>query len=429
MEDTWSTAQAQEHIYEFDNLNIRQQKQLLNTLNAAFPPSRYRREKQQRRAALINTEKGRRLLEGAQQHYPHLIYFDDVAGPQADMRRIGFVLTAGGEGERLRQSLMQQGAAEHELTNFTKATWPLPHFHGNFGALHCNLAVIADLCQRSNRDIPVIVTTGPQGSTTARVIPQVIDENDGFGLKQLKILAQNERLHLTDDEKIVWQLTDDEPHPVTNPDETGGPLAGLGDALPNRAGQSGLDWLRSCGGAKLLVLQATALYDPHLIHAMVNASQAVDALGVGIVRESFPADDPYGSFVLVNNRARPSLAILEKDIRNEFTRKIRDESGKHYLPFNTGFYAFDAELLEKNNLPDYATPPKEIRPDLPRSPKIGYAATDILPLAHHPAVLGVGADLFAVIKKADDLPRLAQLGRKCGLDALCRKVEKSQGNM
>ena len=98
-----------------------------------------------------------------------------------------------------------------------------------------------------------------------------------------------------------------------------------------------------------------------------------------------------------------STIILEQEVRNEETRQIKDNSGEYYLPFNTGFYAFDSELLKKSDLPDYATPPKEILPELPRSPKIGYAATDIFPLAGNPVILTVEPNMYRVLKTVEDL--------------------------
>jgi hypothetical protein len=83
---------------------------------------------------------------------------------------------------------------------------------------------------------------------------------------------------------------------------------------------------------------------------------------------------------------------------------------------------FAVDLIRNNDLPDYATPPKEVVPGFPRSPKIGYAATDLMSLAHNPAVLTVSEDAFAVIKNVEDLARLTALAKAAGLDAICRKI-------
>jgi hypothetical protein len=101
---------------------------------------------------------------------------------------------------------------------------------------------------------------------------------------------------------------------------------------------------------------------------------------------------------------------------------VRDETGKFYLPFNTGLYVFDITLLAKSGLPDYATPPKEILPGLARSPKTGYAATDILPGAKHGAVLAVAPESYAAIKNADDLAVLSALARRHGIIDLCARA-------
>lgn len=73
------------------------------------------------------------------------------------------------------------------------------------------------------------------------------------------------------------------------------------------------------------------------------------------------------------------------------------------MPLNTGFYALDRELLLKNDLPHYATPPKIVLQNLPKSQKIGFAATDILPLAKNPLVLTVEQNMYAAVKTADDI--------------------------
>ncbi|HEX7511196.1 MAG TPA: hypothetical protein VF335_07850, partial [Chitinivibrionales bacterium] len=169
------------------------------------------------------------------------------------------------------------------------------------------------------------------------------------------------------------------------------------------------------------VLQATWLYDPTLLPAMASALNQYDCIGAGIVRTAFDALDPFGTYVTVVNKTAEKVIIIEQDIRNEATRALRDETGRFFLPYNTGLYAFKNELLTENDLPDYATPPKEILPNLPRSPKIGYAATDIFSLAGSAAVLSIPANSFAVIKNADDLALLTELGKRYGLDKICRE--------
>jgi hypothetical protein len=126
--------------------------------------------------------------------------------------------------------------------------------------------------------------------------------------------------------------------------------------------------------------------------------------------------------VSLERNGKESLVIVEQGIRNEATMGIRDETGEFYLPFNTGLYVLDITLLVKSGLPDYATPPKEILPGLPRSPKTGYAATDIMACAKHGAVLAVEPDSYAAIKSADDLDGLFALAKRYGILDICDKA-------
>jgi hypothetical protein len=142
---------------------------------------------------------------------------------------------------------------------------------------------------------------------------------------------------------------------------------------------------------------------------------------VGILRKDFPEKDPYGTIVTVKKNDHLTTMIVEQDIRNNQTRMLKDKTDAFYLPYNTGFYAIDIDLLYKNDLPDYATPPKEILPDLPRSPKIGYAATDLLTLAKNPLTLTIDQDMFAVIKNADDIAKIGTVAKRFGLDILCKE--------
>jgi hypothetical protein len=148
-------------------------------------------------------------------------------------------------------------------------------------------------------------------------------------------------------------------------------------------------------------------------------------VGIGVLRTSFPSSDPFGTFAIVKNRRRRTLAIVEKDVRSLSFSALKDPTGRWYLPYNTGFYAFDCGLLVENDLPDYCTPPKEVLPGLPRAPKAGYAATDILPLAARPAVLAIDGSDFAVIKNAQDLAAVSALGRRLKLDSLCAEVDRT----
>ena len=120
-----------------------------------------------------------------------------------DLEGCAVVLTAGGEGERLKTSLLARGISESDLKDFTKATWPLPGFFGDYGALQANLRLLSVLAKRNGLTLPVIVTTGPAGSTTARVIPEVLRRHENFGLERVLTVEQDERLHFTLDEKMA----------------------------------------------------------------------------------------------------------------------------------------------------------------------------------------------------------------------------------
>jgi len=162
------------------------------------------------------------------------------------------------------------------------------------------------------------------------------------------------------------------------------------------------------------IVQATAVYEPAMLARIASAAKGRDCVGVGIPRSDFDSKDPFGTFVSIEKGGKRTVCIVEQGIRNEETRSIKDNRG-HYLPFNTGLYAIDRNVLINNELPDYATPPKEVLPNIPRSPKIGYAATDILPLASNPIILTVSPDTYAVIKTADDLDTLSEAACKFGL--------------
>lgn len=419
--DTWSRTLAGERVYAFETLTANQQGFLITLLNRCFPLAVYEEHRRRRRQAQRNLINTRQMLEGALQEFPHCIESTNVL-PQPDcLAGYGILLTAGGEGERLRLSLQEKGFQAAALVDFTKAAFALPGFFEDFGVLQINLALVANICAQFKIDIPVVVTTGPEGSTTARVIADTIARHAGFGIKHVKVICQGERLHLTTNEQIAFKIIDGMPYPVTHPDETGGPIMKL-KAIEDGSAQSTLDWFAALGAAKIIVLQGTAVYHPDLIPVMAQAARNYDGLGVGILRTRFDVDDPFGSLVVLKTAGKEQLIILEQEVRSSKTYALKDHSQRYFLPYNTGFYAFDREVLQLNDLPDYATPPKEVLPDLPRSPKVGYAATDILALTRKPAVLAVRPDHYGVVKKADDLEKLAQMAKQFGLDEVCRRV-------
>ncbi len=418
--DLWTKESAGKSINDFDRLSENQRRSLLDYCNEKFPPSVFERHVRCRKQALANAVRSKEALNGVVQKFPPIILSGTLKGSDDDLRDTAIVLTAGGDGERLKKSLLEKGASEADLKDFTKATFPLPDFAAGFGALQANLCLIASLCERGALEIPVVVTTGPAGSATARVIPEIIQKHRQFGLKHVRIIEQEERLHLTMENLMAYAEAGETVRPVTHPDETGGPLMKL--KRPGiDGGKSVLDWLAKLGCSRLMVLQAIGLYDPKVLSAMAAALKEHDCIGAGILRSSYDSKDPYGTYVCVANDSDEKVVIVEQQIRNSATMALRDDTGKYFLPYNTGLYAFGSELLVKSDLPDYATPPKEILPGLPRSPKIGYAATDIFSLGKNAGVLCVPADSFALIKTVADLTVLSELGRRFGIDEMCRK--------
>ncbi|KMQ49893.1 hypothetical protein CHISP_3180 [Chitinispirillum alkaliphilum] len=416
----WNIDSLAPRVERFGLLDEKQRNQLVEQMNRHFPPPVFNWQLERRRKALENSEKGKKLLSDAAQEFPPFMPWQNVSFSPESLNGYGVVFTAGGEGERLRTSLLARGADPHSLKDFTKATYPLENFFQDFGALHINLALIASFCKKNNLDIPVIITTGPKGSITERVIPRILEEKEYFGLKNVRIVAQEQRLHFTKDEKIAYTVENNTPNPVTQPDETGGPLMIL-KQKPDTKNLSCLEWLETLGCSKIILAQATAIYDQTMLPLMAQAAKQHDCIGVGVLRDQFPPDDPFGTFIAVKKNSDKKTCIIEQAIRNEITRNIKDPKNKFFLPFNTGFYALDCNLLKESDLPDYATPPKEITPELPRSPKVGYAATDILPMANNPLILTIDPKMYAVIKTAEDLTRLSQAARDFGLLDICKK--------
>jgi hypothetical protein len=419
--DLWTNADAEKCINDYTALNTYQKKHLCDYLNKRFPPSVYYRHVSWRRKALVNSEEAKNILARADQRFPRLFKSREIPGAAADLAGYAIVLTAGGDGVRLRSSLREQGVGEEALHDFIKATYQIPGLPKEFGSLHANLAIISDLCAQAGFQVPVIITTGPEGSVTSRVIPEEVAKHNSFGLSFVRTLCQGERLHLTVDEKIVYVVADGLPWPVTHPDETGGPFVKLRkDGFSGT--ESAIDWLKSLGSTKIIALQATALFDPAIILSMAAAGKHADSLGVGMLRSSFDKKDPFGTFIALEKQGRESVVIVEQAVRNEATMSLMDITGRHYLPYNTGLYVFDIDLLRVNSLPDYATPPKEILPSLPKSPKAGYAATDLMALAKHPAVLAIEPDSYENIKTAADLEKLSALAKRFGIVDICERM-------
>jgi len=413
---SWTFDQLADSVHEYSVQSNEIQSKIAEKVEAFCTYETYLDMVTLRARAIKNTVTGQNILADAQQKFPITLSSEELTTHLEDLKSYGIVITAGGEGERLKVSLMEQGFTADQLADFTKATWPLPEFFGGFGALQINLALIAHLSKKIGFDIPVVVTTGPATTDTARVIPSIIEKSQNFGLKNLIIVAQDERLHLTGESKIAWMEQDGEIVLATNPDETGGPLMKL---LEEIDGKSPLEWIESLGANRVMVLQGTAVYNPLLIEQIASAGKMFDGMGIGISRSEFPESDPYGTFVTVATEDGDQLKIIEKNVRNSKTEHLVDQLGK-YLPFNTGFYAFTTELLKDNPLPDYASPVKIIFPGYDNSEKIGYAATDVIAPAGNAGVLTIPETDFAVIKTAADLPVLTQAAFKFNLVQYCK---------
>lgn len=411
----WTDQQLENAVHNFSEQDRETQQKISEAVSSFCSYDEYLAQVEKRNNALENTVKGQNLLSQMEQKFPQTISSEEISSSREDLKEYGIVITAGGEGERLMISLMEQGVSEEDLQDFTKATWPLPEFPGNNGALQINLSLLSKISSEIGHDIPVIVTTGPEGTTTARVIPKIIKEADSFGLKNLKVIAQDERLHLTCDNKVAWKLENDEITLATNPDETGGPLMKL---LEQENGETPLEWLENHGASKVMVLQGTAVYNPKLVEQIASAGKNFDGMGIGISRSSFPESDPYGTFIIAAHEGTESLRIIEKSVRNSVTESLQDDAGK-YLPFNTGFYSFTTELLKSNPLPNYASPVKSIFPGYENAEKVGYAATDVIAPAEKSGVLTIPETDFAVIKTSDDLPVLTKAALHFSLDSYC----------
>ena len=416
----WTIDTLKKNVYGTESLDTAQIDSLLDCMNQHFPPQTFQDHLDKRRRAVENSKNAKHLLDGAVQSFPQVLSHTALESSFDSLNGFAVVFTAGGEGERLRLSLLNRGVSADNLRDFTKATYPLKNFPKDFGALQINLAMINWICSQANIDIPVIVTTGPQGSLTHKVISKVLKEHNNFGLKNLRIIGQDERLHFTLEEQAAFNIIDGRPVPVTHPDETGGPLMKL-KQKPDADTPSALEWLASLGCTKILVVQGTAIYEPRMFSLVAAAAKERDCVGVGIPRAAFDPKDPFGTFVTIEKDGCSKTCIIEQDIRNDVTRSVKDEASGAFLPSNTGIYALDCGLLLKHGLPDYATPPKEVLPGLPRSPKTGYAATDILPLALRPLILTVEPDMYAVIKTAEDLDTLSVTAIRFGLGEIVEK--------
>jgi hypothetical protein len=91
-------------------------------MNERFPPAVFSGQLDKRRRAIENAEASKRLLDGAAQSFPDVI--DTGIGAKESLANLAggwIVFTAGGEGERLRLSLIDRGEPAESLVDFTKA--------------------------------------------------------------------------------------------------------------------------------------------------------------------------------------------------------------------------------------------------------------------------------------------------------------------
>jgi hypothetical protein len=399
----WTKARLAEAVHNYTDVSPDLQEKIRKALENRWSYADYQEQVKFLTAALENNRRQQELLHRSRQYFPVVTKSSDSTPRESTLSSCAILIMAGGEGERLRESLKSKGYNENDLCDFTKATFPLPGTDKNMGTLAINLSMIAEISPR----IPVVVTTGPAHSTTHRVIPRMIARHNNFGLEYIQILPQNERLHLTAEKKIAWKETPDGIALITNPDETGGPLMKLKEKSPQ--GETYLEELRKKGAEHIIVLQGTAVYKTDLLLKIAAAGKKHDVTGIGIQRNTYPLSDPYGTFVLTEDETSGrTLKIVEKNIADDTTRSLKNSEGNH-LPFNTGFYVCAAEVLQNSTLPPFAVPDKEVLPGIRKSPKTGYAATAIVEMSEDCGVITIPSEDYGVIKTVRDL---ADIGKK-----------------
>ncbi|MDX9970308.1 MAG: hypothetical protein RBS56_00165 [Candidatus Gracilibacteria bacterium] len=403
-----------------ENLSENEIAHVVDFLNENHPFDDFLREKSERKIALKNMEETKNLLENATQKYPKVYDFSEIVFDEKSLSKVAFFFTAGGEGQRLAQSLEKSGMENLHLENFTKATIHIKDFPENFGTLMINLSIIKSLSDTHGVDFPVIISLGPKGSTTQKVIPEEIKAFNNFGLKNLHYISQGERLHLSEEEKISLEIKDGEIKIAKNPDESGGPLV----AFYND--KKLINDLKEKGVSKILIVQGTGIFNPDILKNISSVKGNHDCYILGLPRHKFEKTDQLGTIEIIEKDGKDTLRILEAHSINDTTRQIQDPTHTAYLPANSGMYIFDLAFFS-NSLPIsfYATAPKEISFSKKLSPKIGYSATDFTTFAKNPAVILISDKDFAVLKNVENMEDLSTLGKKFGLITLCEKV-KSQ---
>lgn len=391
---------------------------LLEFLNENCPLKSFLREIEERKIALKNMEETTRLLEGATQKFPKAYDFSEIVFDENSLKKVAFFFTAGGEGQRLAQSLNKNEADKKFLENFTKATIEIKDFPEKFGTLMINLCIVKSLSDTYKIDFPVIISLGPIGSTTSKVIPKEIASFNNFGLKNIHYILQGERLHLSNEEKISLEIKNGEIKVAKNPDESGGPLKAFYD------NKELIKNLEKNGVSKILIIQGTGIFNPDILKNTASIKADHDCYILGLPRQKFEKSDQLGTIELIEKNGKTTLRILEAHSINDTTREIQNAEKSKFLPANTGMFLFDLALFSKKlPISFYATAPKEISFSKKIAPKIGYSATDFTVFAENPAVIIISPGDFAVLKNVENMEDLSALGKKFGLIKLCEKIK------
>ncbi len=389
---------------------------LLEYLNENCPLNSFLRELEERKIALKNMEETTRLLENATQKFPKAYDFSEIVFDENSLKKVAFFFTAGGEGQRLAQSLNKNDI--NFLENFTKATIEIKDFPEKFGTLMINLSIVKSLSDTYKIDFPVIISLGPKGSTTSKVIPKEIDSFNNFGLKNIHYILQGERLHLSNEEKISLEIKNGEIKLAKNPDESGGPLKAFYD------NKELIKNLEEKGVSKILIIQGTGIFNPDILKNTASIKANHDCYILGLPRQKFEKSDQLGTIELIEKNGTKTLRILEAHSINDTTREIQNAEKTKFLPANTGMFLFDLALFSKKlPISFYATAPKEISFSKKIAPKIGYSATDFTVFAENPAVIIISSGDFAVLKNVENMEDLSALGKKFGLIKLCEKIK------
>ncbi len=402
----WTKKELAAYCYLASDARELNEELILEFLNKNIPLDRYLAERAKWQKAQDNQKAAVAMAKNGALAFPEIrplkASFDLAA-----LKDTAIILTAGGDGERLKNSLIAAGCSSKQLENFTKATWPLDHKTTAASTLGYNLLLLRAISRALGKKLPVIVTLGPVGSVNARFIPQYLATYSA----ELDIITvcQEERLHLTACGQIVLSAR---PflHAHTNPDETGGPFMAL--KRPHERDSLGLiHYLTALGYSNCLALQATTICQPLLWPSLAALLANYEVAAIGVKRATFPPSDPYGTIVAIKSGDVLHTRIVEAHNRAPEIYALHDEQNG-YLPYNSGMYAFKTALLEKLALPDFICPPKQILPELAPAGKVGYAAIDLLTLSTNSAVLLADNTMFAAFKSLDDEDKLIDMATK-----------------